>query len=423
MNLNHLRERRDSLAKEVNNLLNNHPGKLWGAEQQTKYDEQVEEIGRVDAEIKRHQQVLDLTAEQRVLEAAADVSRERERSGAGAFSAASLAQAWNQADPAADSRVALRAAYTAWLRGAPNAEQAQAIRNTMSTTTGSEGGFTVPTSIANDLIDAMKDFSGVRNIADVIRTAEGNPLNYPGSDGTAEVGELIGENTTATAADPVFTSVAVNAFKYSSKIVAVPFELLQDSVIDVEAFVRKRLAERLGRIMNQHFTTGTGTGQPRGVVTGAATGKTGTTGQTVTVIFDDLVDLTTSVNIAYRQQGRARFMLRDASLAIVRKIKDSQGRPIFIPGWDGLGRAMPDTILGYPVQVNDDVAAMAANARSIAFGDFNYYKVRDVMSVTMFRFTDSNYARLGQVGFLAWMRSGGNLVDTTAVKVYINSAT
>jgi HK97 family phage major capsid protein len=65
---------------------------------------------------------------------------------------------------------------------------------------------------------------------------------------------------------------------------------------------------------------------------------------------------------------------------------------------------------------------MAANAKSILFGDYGHYMIRDVMQVTMFRFSDSAYTKKGQVGFLAWARSGGNLLDTAAVKYYQNSA-
>lgn len=395
-----LRERRSALAKELRNSLDQNPGAAWTDVLQKKYDEGLDEISRVDAEIDRHQKVMDLDAERQFDDAVKQL-------GGGAAKTPEIA------------------AYEQWMRD-PNrltAEQGVIIRNTMSTTTGSEGGNTVPSEVAKTLIDAMKDFSGVRQVADVFSTAQGNPLSYPGSDGTAEVGELIAENTTATALDPSFTTVALNTYKYSSKIVAVPFELLQDSAIDIEGFVRKRLAERLGRITNTHFTTGTGSGQPRGVVVGSAQGKVGTTGQTLTVIADDLIDLVHSVNSAYRNQGRCKFMTSDASFAKIRKLKDSQNRPIFIPGWDGLGKAMPDEVLGYPVKVNDDVAVMAANAKSILFGDFDYYKIRDVMQITLFRFADSAYAKLGQVGFLAWHRAGGNLVDTTAVKHYANSAT
>ena len=183
------------------------------------------------------------------------------------------------------------------------------------------------------------------------------------------------------------------------------------------------LGEALGRGINAHLTTGTGTGQPRGILADSVSGKVGTTGQTTTVIFDDLVDLIHSVDPEYRKSPSVRFMMHDLSLAKVRKLKDSQGRPIFLPGYDGLGRVMPDTVLGYPVTVNQDVAQMAANAKSILFGDFSMYYIRDCMDVTMFRFTDSAYIKLGQIGFLAWMRSGGNLLDTGAIKYYANSAT
>lgn len=396
-----VRERRASLTKEARNLLDGNPGAMWTKDHQAKYDTLIDQVGAVDLEIKNLEALEKAEAEAKFEDAVA------------------------QTGPKAKGSRS-RELYASWLRGgdkALTAEDWREIRATMSTTTGSEGGFSVQSDVATQLIDALKGYGGVRSVAETIRTEKGNPLSYPGSDGTAETGELIGENTTATAADPVFTTVAVNTFKYSSKIIAVPFELLQDSSIDVEAFVRKRIADRIGRITNTHYTTGTGTGQPRGVATGAASGKVGLTGQTTSIIFDDLVDVIASVNYAYRQSPGCAFMTSDANLAKIRKLKDTSGRPIFIPGWDGLGKPMPDTILGYRVVVNDDIAAMAANAKSVLFGDFSYYKVRDAMDVTLFRFEDSAYVKLGQIAFLAWMRSGGNLVDTTAVKAYVNSAT
>ena len=202
-----------------------------------------------------------------------------------------------------------------------------------------------------------------------------------------------------------------------------PWELLQDSAIDIVSFVTNRLATRLARITNQHYTTGTGSSQPFGVMARAATGKTGTTGQTLTVIYDDLVDLIHSVNSAHRRNG-ARFMLRDTSVAVIRKIKDTSGRPIWNPGDnESISAGAPSTICGYAYTVNDDVAAMAANAKSIAFGDFSQFVIRDVNGVDIRRFDDSAFALNGQVGFCGWMRTGSNLLDTAAVKCYINSAT
>lgn len=399
-----LRERRAALAKETRNILDQNPGATWSPEHQKTYDANMEEIGRIEAEIDRKERVLALDAERQL----DDVVRNGRRQ--------------SSDDDATDER----SLVAAWARGGwegMSADQRQAFRNTMSTTTGSEGGYTVQTEVAKALQDALRAYGGVREVAEVFSTEQGNPLNYPTSDGTSETGELIAENTTATDADPSFGTVALNVYKFSSKVVVIPFELLQDSAIDIEAMVRARLVDRLGRVMNTFFTTGTGTNQPRGVVTAAASGKVGTTGQTTTVIYDDLIDLQHSVDPAYRKD--ARFMMADSSLKVVRKIKDTQGRPIFVPGYEqGSPAGEPDMLLGSPIAINQDVAAMAANAKSILFGAFKNYKVRDVMQFTLFRFSDSVYAKKGQVGFLAWARSGGNYVDVGAsLKYYQNSAT
>lgn len=399
-----LREQRSTRAQKLHQLLDANPGAKWTADLQAQYDAGMAEITQVDAEIDRHQALLALKAEEfaaeRVGEAAKRVAHDKK-------------------SPAARL-------FARWVRGgdgALTAEEWHGIRATMSTTTGSQGGYAVVSDVAKMLIDSLAASGGMREASQIIVTAEGNPLSFPTTDGTAETGELIAENTTATAADPTFGTVALNAYKFSSKIVAAPFELLQDSQIDIEAFIMSRLATRIGRATNTYFTTGSGSSQPRGVVTGASSGKVGATGQTTTVIFDDLIDLVHSVDPAYRAASTVRFMMNDASLKVIRKLKDGQSRPVFLPGYDGLGGPMPDALLGYPITINQDVATMAANAKSILFGDFNKYIIRDVMQATLFRFTDSAYAKLGQVGFLMWARSGGNLVDTTAVKYYQNSAT
>lgn len=398
-----LRERRSTRAKELHDLLNANPGDKWNDDLQAKYDAGMAEIADIDGEMKRHNEL------------AARIADEAMREGVG-----------EAADRHAhDSKSPAAALFAKWVRGGDNALSAEewaGIRATMSTTTGGEGGYSVQSDVASTLIEMLKDYGGMRAVAEVFSTEMGNPLSFPTTDGTAETGELIAENTTATAADPTFGTVALNAYKFSSKIVAAPFELLQDSSVDIEAFIGRRLMERIGRVENTYFTTGTGSSQPRGVVTGASAGKVGTTGQTTTVIYDDLIDLVHSVDPAYRASGRCKFMMNDASIKVIRKLKDSQNRPLFIPGYE-LNGQMPDTLLGYEVVVNGDVAVMAANAKSILFGDFFQYKIRDVMGGTLFRFTDSAYAKLGQVGFLMWARAGGNLVDTTAVKYYQNSAT
>ena len=400
-----LREQRVAIVNSIRDLNDKAPGALWAAnpENQKAYDAGMAQLDSINAEVARieaiNEKLKDEFNKEMVGASADKLSHDKKAPGAKLFAK--------------------------WIRGGDNALSAAEwadVRATMSTTTSGQGGYSVQSDVAAQLIDSLKAFGGMRDVSTILRTGSGNPLSFPGSDGTSEVGELIAENTTATGADPSFTTVSLAAYKFSSKIVAVPFELLQDSQIDIEGFINGRLITRLGRSTNSYFTTGTGSAQPFGVVTQSTSGKVGTTGQTLTVIFDDLVDLVHSVDVAYRTPG-CKWMMNDASVKVIRKLKDSQNRPIYLPGDGGLAGGMSMSLLGYDIKVNNDIAVMAANAKSILFGDFSKYYVRDVMDASMFRFTDSAYAKLGQVGFLMWMRAGGNLLDTAAVKYYANSAT
>lgn len=401
-----LREKIAELSRTANKLLTDKGEQSWTKEEQASFDNIADQIEATQAQIKSIERMKNLDAEKFFENAAADVKKGKKADETGEIGAL--------------------AAVALYLRHGNNvtAEQAIAIRNAMSTTTPAEGGYTVPAEIATMVVDALKAFGGMREVSQVITTAGGNALNWPTSDGTSEVGEIVAENAAATGADITFGTVAVNPYKYSSKKIALPVELIQDSAIDVVQFVVNRLATRLGRITNTHYTVGTGSSQPFGVMARASSGKVGTTGQTLTVIYDDLIDLIHSVNSAYRARG-ARFMLRDTSVAVIRKLKDTTGRPIWNPGDnESISGGTPSTICGYPYTVNDDVAAMAANAKSIAFGDFSQFVIRDVAgSTSMRRFDDSAFALNGQVGFCGWLRTGSNLLDTAAVKYYANSAT
>lgn len=394
-----LRERKIELARQANHILAQKGEQTWTKDDQTKYDGLMDEMERISGQINAHQRMLDAEADNVFMQ--------------------------KPGTKVVDGDMTKLAAVALYMRygNEVTPEQAHAIRNAMSTTTGSEGGLTVPTEVSKMVIDSLKAYGGMRDVATILPTVSGNPLNYPASDGTAEEGEIVGENAQTNNGDITFSQVPLNPFKYSSKKIALPIELIQDSAIDVIAFVVDRLATRLGRITNKHHTIGTGTGQPWGIVNRASAGKVGTTGQTLTVVSDDLADLFYSVNRAYR--SRAAWSMADTSLRNIRKLKDTTGRPIFTPGYEaGITQDAPDLLMGKPININDDVPAMAANAKSILFGDHKQYTIRDVSGSTAIRrFDDSAFALAGQVGFCGWLRTGGNLLDTAAVKYYQNSAT
>ena len=411
-----LRERRNAKALEARALNDKFPAdKRMPATEASQLDTILAEIEAIDDEIQRESRMAQLALEQ------TDNLLNRTRE-----------EATRDPSKHSDNSKALRAYLQGGISALSDSQRADLqarvtpdIRAAMSTTTSAEGGYTVATEYMRSLEEAMKAYGGILQAATMIQTGSGAQMNFPTADATAEEGEIVGQNAAATTGETTFGNASLDVYKYSSKKIAIPWELVQDSFIDIEAYIQGLLAMRLGRILSKHCTTGTGTAQPRGIVTGSAVGKTGTTGQTATVIYDDLVDLEHSVDPAYRSMPGVGWMMHDQSLKVVRKLKDSQGRPIFVPGYEvGNPGGAPDRLLNRPIFISQEMPTMAANAKSILFGALGKYMVRRVMDLTVFRMTDSAFTLNGQVGFVAFQRLGGNLIDAGgAVKHYANSAT
>lgn len=414
-----LRERRDALAQNLATLVDKDKTPEWKTEHQAQYDTAMSEIGDIDSQIKRHNDAMAAIGLGALNNGAvSDEDRNTFTRTPGAHS---------------DETRALRAFMVGGISNmAPEDRQRMRARvtpdisNAMSTTTGSEGGFTVATEWYRQLTEALKQYGGIRSVATIMPTGSGATMNFPMADATSEEGAIVGQNAAVGAAlDTTFANLTLDVFKYTSRPIAVPFELIQDSMFDIEAYVRRVLATRLGRITARHMTVGTGTGQPRGIVTAATVGRTGATGTATSVTYADLVDLEHSVDPAYRGRPGIGFMMHDTTLRQLRKITDTQSRPIFVPGYEqGNPGGAPDRLMGRPIYISQEMPVMAANAKSILFGDYKEYVIREVMDLTLFRMADSKYIENGQIGFVAFNRQGGNLIDNGgAVKAFQNSAT
>lgn len=323
-------------------------------------------------------------------------------------------------------------AFGNWLRfgsSGIDAEQRQMLQHTAmgakelraaGVGTASAGGYLVAAPFRARLIEAQLAFGSVQTEAEVITTDTGAQLPWPTVDDTTNVGAILAENTQVTEQDVLFGTATLDAYMYTSKLVRASLQILQDAGFDVEAWLSNALGVRIARILNQHFTTGTGTAQPQGISVGAAIGKTGVVGQTLTFTYGDLIDLIDAVDASYRNAGNIKWMMKGSTLAAARKLMDTQNRPLWEPS---LQNGAPDTLLGYPVVINPDMPAMAANAKSILFGDFRQaYVVRQVTGIQQLRL-EERYADFLQVGFLAFQRAGGAVQNVNAVKAYRNSAT
>jgi HK97 family phage major capsid protein len=316
---------------------------------------------------------------------------------------------------AAMKRLGVRAgAVEIDLRFAPPGEQTKAQKRALSVGTTTAGGYTVPEGFGPTLDRALLAYADVRRVAQVIRTDTGNAMPWPTVTDTSNTGELLAENTTFGASvDPTFGIVNFSAYKYSSKPVMISHELLNDSAFNLEQVVAEMLGERIGRIQGTHMTTGTGTSQPQGVVTGATAGITAASA--TAIAGTEIVRLAHKLDPAYRRVAAdsVGYMCHDGILAALAILVDSNGQPLFQTSFR---EGAPDRLYGYPVFNNQAMQATIATATvTVVFGDYKGYAVRDVNMVRFVRLNE-RYADLDQVAFVAFMRTDARYLN--AAKVY-----
>lgn len=289
---------------------------------------------------------------------------------------------------------------------------------TAGTTTA--GGFTVPTELQAILVKSMKAWGPMydEDLCTTISTTSGNPLPLPTTDDTAKVAAAQAEGVTLTddgTEDAVFGQKQLDSFSASTEWLRVSYELATDSIFNMEQLLGDLLGERLGRRANAWLTTGTGSGQPNGIVTAATLGKT--TASATAFTSDEVMEFLHSVDPAYRSSPKARFMMHDSILLAARKLKDGQGNYLWQMG--DVRTAEPGTLLGYRYSINQDMAStQATTARIMAFGDFGKYFVRKVGSPLIGAIQDKDF--WPGFGIAGYIRLDGELSDTAAVKYMRN---
>lgn len=291
-----------------------------------------------------------------------------------------------------------------------------------STGTDAAGGYTVPEGFSGEIDRAMAAWGPMwdANIVRELNTSSGNPLPWPTVDDTSQTGELKAENAAVTddgTGDVVFGQKVLNAYVYSTKMVRIPMELLQDSAFDMEALLNDLFGERLGRLSNTVLTTGDGANKPQGIVPAAGAGKTAASATAIT--SDELIDLVHSVDPAYRSSPKCRWQFNDTTLASIRKLKDGQGNYLWQMGDVRTGE--PARLLAHPYSVNQAMANMAASARPIIFGDHSRFVVRKVRGFSVLTLRE-RYAENFQIGMVGFKRFDSELLNSAAVKAMVMAA-
>jgi HK97 family phage major capsid protein len=267
----------------------------------------------------------------------------------------------------------------------------------------------VPTTFERDLIELLR-FTGVmRDISRVISTESGAALQVPVVSAHG-VATWTAENAAFTVSDETFGQSTLNAYK-AATIMLVSEELLADSAFDLAGYIGTEFSQRIGVLENTAYMVGDGSGKPTGVTTQASAGVT--SGAATTISYADVLGLFHSLPVQYRRN--AVYVLGDAAVKAIRLITGSVGQPLWQPA---LTAGAPDTLLGKPVYIDPDMASASAVTTGIIsglFGDFSYYWIRDVNGIAFQRLNEL-YAANGQVGFRAYHRTDGKLMNTAAIK-------
>ncbi|TXS20211.1 phage major capsid protein [Streptomyces sp. adm13(2018)] len=397
-----LQERRANVWEQAKELLDaaEKRGGAWEGEEEQKYQRLNADLDAIDLRVK------DMAdAEQR--------AKDAEAAFAGLLAKPETA-------PVADKRDSeLRRWARGEMRGVDIAAPSGVSFRDLTKGTATAGGNTVPTTFYGQLMAHLIEVSGVMMAGPtVLNTASGETIEVPVTTAHSSAA-LTAEAAAITESDPAFAKRTLGAYKYGVLLQA-SSELLSDTGVDLEGYLAMQAGRALGNAFGVHAVTGDGSSKPTGIVTSASTGKTGGTGVAGAFTADDLIDLYYSVIAPYRNSTSCGWMMRDATLAAARKLKDSQGQYLWQPS---IQLGTPDTLLSKPVHTDPNVAAVATTAKSVIFGDFSAYFVRMAGGVRFERSDDYAF-NSDLVTYRAIIRADGLTVDQTgALKVFAGAAT
>lgn len=403
MKLHELKQKRNTIAVDMRAIHEKVGEGVMTDEQRTEWNKAKTEFENLEAQIEREEQLRSLDQE-----FVDDKEQEQRRN--------------PENDPEVAKVERRNLAFDRFVRsgfGELSTEERQALKElrAQGTSPDEKGGYTVPTQMLNKIIEQMKAYGGIASVAQILTTSTGQDITWSTSDGTEEEGELLGENTAASEQDVEFGTAILGAKKLSSKIIRVSNELLQDSGVNIEAYLGSRIAQRIGRGEAKYLVKGTGAGsplQPKGLDASV----TGTVDASATFGWKDINALEHALDPAYRNGPKFRLAFNDDTLKNLKEMEDAQKRPLWLPSIAGVA---PSTILGMQYVVDQAIDKMEAGKKFIFCGDFDRFILRRVTYMTLKRLVE-RYAEYDQTAFLAFHRFDCVLEDTSAIKALVGKA-
>lgn len=396
--LKKLKEQRATAYNALEQMRQECDGREFTAEEQQRWDTMLADYDKADSAVEAEERFMDISRKQ---------AEDR----------------FNQSRPntkqndETDSLVYRSAFHDYVLNGANGiSPESRTIITQRDKLAGVSSGILVPTELASSVEVALKTYGGMFEAGELFHTSRGGDLVLPTINDTDAKAVIVSEYTQNTRRAPTFGSVTLKSHTYRTPTIPLSEELLQDSAFDLDALLTNLMSESFGRGINEHLTNGTGSGQPKGIVTCATACTSKATANALTL--DNILDLLKSVDSAYARNGK--FMFNRNTLYELMRIKDQNGRFIW---QEGTRDGMPATLFGKEYIINDDMADIGAGKASVLFGDLKKYKIRMVKSFRVKRLNEllAEYLSIGLLGFA---RVDGLLLDagTNPVKKLVHSA-
>ena len=281
------------------------------------------------------------------------------------------------------------------------------ISNVLQEGIDASGGYLVPVEYDTRLVDGLTEENIMRKLGTTITTSGEHKINLAASKPAAS---WIEEGGALTFGDATFAQVIMDAYKLHVAI-KVTEELLYDEAFGLENYLMDQFAKALGNAEEEAFLTGDGDRKPTGLFHPTLGGQVAVTTKGASPTADEIIDLIYSLKRPYRKN--AAFIMNDATLATVRKLKDGTGVYIWQPG---LGAGEPDRLMGYPIYTSAYAPMMEAGQPVMAFGDISYYNIGD-RGTRAFSELRELFAGNGMVGFVAKERVDGKLILPEAVQI------
>jgi HK97 family phage major capsid protein len=388
MNIQELIDKRASAWEAMKSFLDAHTNEsgTMTAEDAASYDRMEADFKDLDAQIKRQQRLDE--AHNALMQPTSTPILDKPAGGS--------------AEKTGRASDAYMTAFNSYLRGAIHND----ISPLMQEGTAASGGYLVPEEYERKIIEDIADQNVIRSIAHVIRTNGDHNITVPLNHTAAQ---WLGEGESYALSTPTFNRIVLKAKKLGV-IVPITEELLQDSFLNAESYINNDIVRAFADAEETGFCIGDGTDGPTGIFTenGGAVGVT-TTGSAITA--DDIISLVYALRLAYRRN--AKFLMNDATVAAIRKLKDGNGVYMWQPA---LVSGQPDKLLGYDLITTSHAPDIASGARVAAFGDFNYFWVGDRTGLSVQRLNE-RYADQGVIGFKAFERTDAKVVLPEAIQV------